>query len=300
MSLLLSLGGIYLFIVLGYAAKKSFGERIDEKTLVLFSIYFLQPILVFWGLTTKPIDETVIQAPLIFILCIGISLVVSFILALLFFKHQQDRSIVTVASIVGNTGNLGIPLGLALFGEPSIIYTSIINLANVFLVYTVGVFFYARSNFSIKEAIQKIFELPVIWFGFAALLFNYWELSVPNELVVPLEMGAYATLVVQLSIFGMYLSHVKANTIDWKLFGVVGTVKFVLIPIVSIFVLSQFDLPILLYNVILLELLVPLAVMNVNLASLYSCKPTQVAFLIFATSVLFLFYLLFAKEVLFH
>jgi len=98
-------------------------------------------------------------------------------------------------------------------------------------------------------------------------------------------------MVIQLAIFGMYLYSVKYKEIDWKLFNFVAGMKFVLIPLVSVLVLQMFKLDDLVYNVILLELLVPLAVMNVNLASLYDCKPTQVAFLIFATSLGFLFYL---------
>ncbi len=300
MSLILSLGGIYFFILLGYFSKRIFTDKIDEKTLVLFSIYFLQPMLVFWGLTTKEIDITVLSAPLIFMGVILSALVVSFILSYLFFKDQKDRSIVTVASIVGNTGNLGIPLGIALFGTESIIYTSIINLANVFLVYVVGVFFYARGEFSVVESAKNIFKLPVIWFGILAIGFNYTGLKIPTQLLLPLEMGAYATMVIQLAIFGMYLFGVHYEKIEWKLFNFVVVMKFILIPLIAILVLQNFQLNSLVYNVILLELLVPLAVMNVNLASLYECKPIQVAFLVFATSVIFVFYLFGMVGILFR
>jgi predicted permease len=291
MSLILSLFGIYFFILLGFFAKRVFKERVDEKTLVLFSIYFLQPILIFWGLTTKEVDSSVLEAPVIFMIVMLLALVVSFFVANFLFTSQKDRSIATVSSIIGNTGNLGIPLGIALFGESSVIYTSIINLANVFFVYVVGVYFYARGAFSVWESVKNIFKLPVIWFGFLALLFNYSGLKLPHELLLPMQMGAYATMVIQLAIFGMYLYSVKYKEIDWKLFNFVAGMKFVLIPIVSVLILGLFKLDDLVYNVILLELLVPLAVMNVNLASLYDCKPTQVAFLIFATSLGFLFYL---------
>ena len=291
MSLILSLGGIYFFILLGYLAKKIFQEKMDEKTLVLFSIYFLQPILVFWGLTTKDIDATVVIAPLIFMFVMVCALVISFIFSNLLFNEQKVRSIATVASIIGNTGNLGIPLGIALFGTESIIYTSIINLVNVFLVYIVGVYFYGRGSFCVKDSLQNIFKLPVIWFAFLAIVFNYIGFKVPDEMLLPMEMGAYTTMVIQLAIFGMYLYSVRYKEIDWRLFNFVVVMKFVLIPLISIFILGLFELDNLVYNVLLLELLVPLAVMNVNLASLYDCKPTQVAFLIFATSVMFLFYL---------
>ena len=300
MSLILSLGGIYFFILIGYLSKKFFQEKMDEKTLVLFSIYFLQPILVFWGLTTKEIDTSVISASFIFMLVVFCALMISFFLSNIFFTNQKDRSIATVSSIVGNTGNLGIPLGIALFGIDSIIYTSIINLVNVFLVYIIGVYFYARGNFSARESIKNIFKLPVIWFGLLAILFNYVGFKIPKEILLPMEMGAYATMVIQLAIFGMYLHGVVYKEIEWKLFNFVTTIKFILIPLISIIILNMFTLDDLVYNVILLELLVPLAVMNVNLASLYDCKPTQVAFLIFTTSVMFLLYLFGVVEFLFR
>ena len=250
-------------------------------------------MLVFWGLTTQEIDFTVVQAPLLFFLVIMIALTVSFLAANFLFKEQKDRSIATVASIVGNTGNLGIPLGIALFGEGSILYTSIINLANLFIVNTVGVYFYARGEFSARDAFIKIFKLPAIWFGFLALAFNSAGLKVPDSLSLSLEMGAYTTMVLQLFIFGTYLYSVKISDIDKKLFTFVTVMKFIAIPILSIMILQFFTLSDMVYNVILLELLVPLAVMNVNLAALYECRVNQVTFLVFSSSFIFLGYLFF-------
>ena len=293
MDIAASIGSIYFFILLGWLSKRLFQAQIDERSLVVLSIYFLQPILVFWGLTTQKIDFLALGAPLLFFLTIMIALGVSLVLAQLLFKEQKSRSIATVASIVGNTGNLGIPLGIALFGESSILYTSIINLANLFIVNTVGVYFYARGAFSARDAFIKIFKLPAIWFGFFALLFNAAGLKVPESLSLSLEMGAYTTMVLQLFIFGMYLHSVRVADIDKKLFAFVSVMKFLLIPILAIMILSFFSLEDIVYNVILLELLVPLAVMNVNLAALYDCRVNQVTFLVFSSSFIFLGYLFF-------
>lgn len=293
MDIVVSISSIYFFILLGWLSKVFLKAQIDEKSLVLLSIYFLQPMLVFWGLTTQEIDLSVVQAPLLFFLVIMIALSMSFLVVNYLFKEQKDRSIATVASIVGNTGNLGIPLGIALFGEGSILYTSIINLANLFIVNTVGVYFYARGEFSVRDAFIKIFKLPAIWFGFLALLFNAAGLKIPENLSLSLEMGAYTTMVLQLFIFGMYLYSVKISDIDKKLITFVTVMKFVAIPLLAIMILQFFTLSDMVYNVILLELLVPLAVMNVNLAALYDCRVNQVTFLVFSSSFIFLGYLFF-------
>ena len=291
MHILLSVGGIYLFILLGFFAKLTFKEQMHEKTLVLLSIYFLQPILVFWGLTSRKIDFSVVEAPLLFITVTSAALAMSFLFSRLLFHEQKERSIATVASIVGNTGNLGIPLGIALFGEQSVIYTSIINMANVFLVNSVGVYFYSRGNFSIRESFYNIFKLPPIWFGFLALLLNYSGFALHEALQEPLKMGAYATMVIQLAIFGMYLYSVEIDKINWRLFSFVALMKFAAIPLMALLILHLNHVDPLVYNVVLLELIVPLAVMNVNLAALYDCKPAVVTFLVFSTSVIFMVYI---------
>jgi len=289
---LLSLIGIYLFIALGFFGKKHFGDRIDEKSIVILSIYLLQPMLVFWGLTTREIDINAIDAGVLFLSSSILLLIISYLFSKILFEDIKERSVATVSSIIGNTGNLGIPLGIALFGEGSILYTSLINMVNIFIVYTVGVYFYSRGNFSIKESFKNIFKLPAIWFGVLAILYNISGFSIPHNFELPLKMGAYSTMVLQLMIFGIYLATVKAHNIHTKLLGFVLSFKFIIIPISAYILLSLVDVDILVRNVLILELLTPLAVMNVNLASLYDSLPKQVAFLTFATTALFMVYII--------
>ncbi len=291
MTLVLSILGIYLFILLGFWGKRHFRDALDERSMVLLSIYLLQPMLVFWGLTRRPIDRSVLEAPWIFLAVILLILLLISPLVRRLVSDPKERSILLVASIVGNTGNLGIPLGIALFGDDSVIYTSIINLANVFLVFTVGVYLYSRGSFSIRDSVKNIFRLPAIWFGSGAILFNLAGGRVPPALELPLQMGAYATMVLQLMIFGIYLATVEVRKIRWPLLGFVSVVKFLLIPLLAWPLLGFLVKDPLVFDLILLELVVPMAVMNVNLAALYDCRPDQVAFLTFSTSLMFLVYL---------
>jgi len=287
----LSIGGIYLFILLGFAGKRFFAEKLDEKSIVILSVYLLQPMLVFWGLTTRKIDTLTMDASGVFLVAVGILLCISWFFSRIFFKEGRYRSVATVASIIGNTGNLGIPLGIALFGEESVIYTSLINLVNVFIVYTVGVYFYSRGRFSVVESVGNIFRLPAIWFGIGAVIFNISGATIPAPLSMPLTMGAYATMVLQLMIFGIYLATVRAEEISWRLLSFVSTVKFIVTPILILTILSSLELPPIVVNILILELIVPMAVMNVNLSALYDCLPGQTAFLTFATYLIFLIYL---------
>jgi predicted permease len=287
----LSIGGIYLFIALGYMGKRHFGDRLDQKSLVLVSIYLLQPMLIFWGLTGSRIDGSAAEAALYFLLLSLLLLGISWAMAGVLFEDMKERSVATVASVVGNTGNLGIPLGIALFGEGSILYTSLINLVNVFIVYTVGVYFYSRGENSVADSFRNIFRLPAIWFGIFAITFNLSGAEVPHALKMPLGMGAYATMVLQLMIFGIYLATVKSHEIPARLFAFIGLFKFIFIPLFLYLLFGFISTDRMLFDTLMLEMIVPMAVMNVNLAALYDSLPSQVAFLTFATSVIFLVYL---------
>jgi len=297
LDIFLSVISIYFFILLGFLAKAKLKDELQEKSLVIISIYFLQPMLTFWGLSTKRIDIELLQVPFLY-MCISIlCIVVSFFLAKTFFTDSKERSIITISSAIGNTGNLGIPIGIALFGQNSIIYTSLINVANIFIVYTIGVYFYSRGQFSIKESLFNIIKLPLIWFAILALCLNILQIEIHSSLFKSLEMGAYAAMVLQLMIFGMFLYSVKLKSINLKLLFNVGIIKFILIPIISILILKNLNLDEFIVGVILLELLVPLAVTNVNLSSLYNCKPVDVTALVFFSSLFFIPYILFIMKV---
>lgn len=189
------------------------------------------------------------------------------------FSDKKDRSIFLAASLVGNTGNLGIPLGIALFGEVSVPYTSIINIANIFFIYIFSVYFFAGEKFNFFSAIKEIFKIPAIWFAIAALSFNYYDLSLSLDFDKVFTMGAYTAIVMQLVIFGIYMSQVKIKTANWKLSFNIVLFKHILLPFVGLFVILAFDIEPLVGSILLLQLMVPLAVNNVNLSALYNCKP---------------------------
>jgi hypothetical protein len=285
---LISLLGIYLFIAVGFGAKWTFKEKIDDRTITLLSVYFLQIFLTFWGLLKRPIDTELLLAPSIYLAITLIALLLMIPLAKLLFTDTKERSIATVAALIGNTGNLGIPLGIAMFGEQSVPYMTLINLVNVFVVYTIGVFYYSRGEFSVRDSLMNIIKLPVLWAAMVAIALNLIDYHPSVAVDKTLMMGAYASMTMQLVLFGIYLYGIKLGELNTKLSLWVSGTKFILIPIIAWMVLGQIEMDSSIKGIVFLELMVPLAVANVNLASLYNCSPRTVTVEVFVTSVLFL------------
>jgi len=273
-------------------AKMMLKEELNEKSIVRLNVYFLLPILAFWGLLTQKINLQILKVPFLYLFICIIALGCTILIAKRFFTNPKDISIVSMASITGVTGSIGIPLGIALFSKSSVIYTSLINTVSMLFVYTVGVYIYSRGAYSIKKSFINVFKMPIIWASFIAIIFNVFSLHVNKSFFKTLEMGAYGAIVMQLVVFGIFLKEAKIKEVSVKLLGIVMSLKFILIPIIATFILYIFHLEKLPLSSILLELIVPLAITNVSLASLFDCKPKLVTSLVFISSIVFIPYVM--------
>jgi len=283
-----SILSVYIFILMGFLAKMSFKERIDNETLTIINVYFLQIFLTFWGLLLKPVDISLIYAPLAYLAITLLILFTSIPIAKKLFTDQKERSIATVAALIGNTGNLGIPINIAIFGDVCIPYVTIINLMNVFVVYSFGVYYYSRGSFDVKTSLINIAKIPILWVAIIALALSFSGYKPSKTIENLLMMGAYASITMQLFLFGIYLYGTKLTQINTKLLSFVSLIKFIILPAVAFGVLWFLDLPAIIKGIVFIELIMPLAVANVNLASLYECSPKLVTALVFVTSLMFL------------
>ncbi len=288
----ISILSIYFFVTLGYIAKAKFKDEIDERTIVKLNIYFLLPILAFWGLLTKKIDISIIKIPFIYLFISLLALCMSIYIAKKFFNDPKERSILSMASVTGVTGSIGIPLGIALFGEDSVIYTSLINTMSMFFVYTVGTYIYSRGSFGILKSFKNVFKMPIIWASLIAILFNLFDININKTFFKNLQMGAYGAIIMQLLIFGMFLYKVKIKEINLKLLSLSMIIKFILIPILSFAILHFLNINAIALKSTILELLVPLAITNVSLASIFECKPQSVTTIVFVSSLIFIPYII--------
>ena len=285
---MLSITFVYVFILLGYIAKRIFKDEMDSKTLTLFSVYFLQPFVTVWGFSTATLSSEHLFVPIYYIGIIAILFVPTFFIARKLFDDPKERAIFSIAGFVGNTGNIGIPLGIALFGMESVIYTTLINIANVFVVYILGVYIYSRGSFSIKRSLFNIIKIPIIPASIIVITLNLNGVTFHPQIQEFFKMGAYAGIVLQLFLLGTFLYGIELTNIKKSLFIGVMSQKFFIIPLATALILSFSDFSLYVQGIIFMEMIVPLAVANINLASLYDCKPQNITSLILFSTVFFI------------
>jgi hypothetical protein len=287
-NIIVSLSFVYVFILLGYIAKKVFKDDINPKTLTLVSVYFTQPFVAMWGFSSATLKMSHLEVVFIYLSIIIAILIPTIYIAKFIFDDPKERAIFSIAGLLGNTGNIGIPLGIAIFGQSSVIYTTVINLTNVFVAYILGVYIYSRGSFDIKTSLKNIIKIPIIPVSIVAIIINILGIDLSVDFKEFLKMGAYAGIVLQLFLLGTFLQGIKIKEIHPKLF--VGTLaqKFILIPILSVLLLSMIEMNTTTRAIVLMEMLTPLAIANINLSSLYECRPKDVTALIFLSTILFI------------
>ncbi|MDD3591613.1 MAG: hypothetical protein PHO65_03170 [Sulfurovum sp.] len=156
------------------------------------------------------------------------------------------------------------------------------------MVYIIGVYIYSRGSFSIKASLLNIIKIPIIPASVIAIGINIYEIPLTPQIQEFFKMGAYGGIVLQLFLLGTFLQGIRLRELRPLL--MLGTLsqKFILIPLLSAVILSFTSLPLFVQGVILMEMMVPLAVANINLASLYDCRPKEVTSLIMISTLLFI------------
>ncbi len=287
-----SIFALYGFILGGFILKKIFKEKIDTKSMTLTTIFFFQPILAFWGFTKAPIQLSLIGSGGLYFLTLVLAMMLLFLASKLITSKPKEIALLSFTATSGNTGNLGIPLSGSLFGPIGILAATMFNFMNIIWNVTLGVFFYARGDFSVKDSLLKIFTMPLLWASIAAIIFNILKIQIPERTGEFLELGAHASIVVQLYLLGLFLADIKLKKMSLLYNIWVNTGKFLILPglgFLILFLVSPYiEIPKIVQSVFLLELMVPLAVNNANLANLYNCKPRQVSETIFTSSLVFL------------
>lgn len=289
MGALICISLIYLFILIGFIFKRIFKEQVSEKTLVLLNLYFLSPLLIFWGITRASLNSSFINSLLVFSSAIFITLFIAYLYtAKKFSNDDKDKSIFLASSLVGNTGNLGIPLCVTLFGEESAPYAAIVHILTTFFMYIFSVYFLTGKGFNLLNSLKNIFKLPPIHAAIMALIFNAYSFKLSDDFDKVLNMGAHSSIVIQLIIFGIFMSQTKIKTANWKLAFNTILFKHFILPMVTLVLVLSFTLNPIVGAVIFLELSMPLAVNNINLTTLYDCKPIDTTFAVLSSSVLFI------------
>jgi malate permease and related proteins len=270
-------------------------KELELKSLLTFTLYYLSPAIIFDTLMTARVSHEDIFNTLAFSL---LNLVLLWAIANGLGKgfrfSANDTAGLTLVSSFTNSVNYGLPLVLLAFGKLGLDKASVYVICQMVIVNTIGIYFAARSQFSIKNAIKSVFSLPAIYAALLALILRSFNLSVPVEIATGISMIAQAYSPVVMAILGAQMVTVtrdKQISNNSGVFWTGMTVRLLISPFVALLCLYILQIKGILHSVLFVLACMPVAVNAVILAEKFNASPKIVSTCILWTTIISFFLL---------
>lgn len=292
--LLLKIFPLYINIILGYFSTKLLDVKRESIASIL--IYILGPIVVFSATLSVKIDMSILFLPVFFYIFCS---VIAFITLYVFGKSWNDPTgnILAFSAGTGNTGYFGIPLAIIFF-PPYLADIYIFTvLASLLYESTTGFYVTAKGNFTVKESLNKMLKLPILYAFILGVILNLLGVGIPAEVssYTAQFKGAYGIL--GMMMLGMGLVGLKKGSdLDVKFISITFILKFIFWPlaILGVIYLDRNFYMFLnedLYKVMFLFSIVPLAGNTVTLAVLLNAKPEKASFTVLLSTIVSVVYI---------
>lgn len=170
---------LFAMVATGYASKKLslMDEGFDKKLSKLILSTALPAMILASVLTAEALPTAQQVLWTIAVSCASYVIMIAVGFAATWALRIPDgrKGVYRFMLVFGNTGFIGFPVIAAIFGQGTLIYVTIFNLAFNFLVFTLGVWFLASDNeYGVKVKMKlKAFLSPSIVASIAAIVLAF-------------------------------------------------------------------------------------------------------------------------------
>ncbi|MGC9517724.1 MAG: AEC family transporter [Methanomicrobiales archaeon] len=290
---------IILLIGIGYFLRKinvlkSEDSLVLNKVVVNLSI----PSLIFLAMYTADLNNIYLLAPIPFI-CIFLGIITG-LLGYLFAKAKKYSvktrwSIITTSAMV-NSGFLGYPVVLSVFGANGLVRAIFYDMGSIILFIGFGVLFLLLFGGKYSTIIKRAFIFPPLWGILLGIGFNVMniEIGILENIVDYLSGAAIPLIMISLGL-SLQARNIKGY---FEAASFVSFIRLIIAPIIALLLVSLFGFGGLEKSVIIVEAAMPSAMLSLVLALTYDLDVNATAACIFLTTILslisipFLIYLL--------
>ncbi|WP_455644932.1 AEC family transporter [Methanosphaera sp.] len=236
---------IFVIILVGFFAR-FFGvlSRDDADSLNRVVMYIGLPCLIFGSIYSNwdfALISSLRWMPLVSISCVIIMTCICYVLfSCMKLSDARKWSLLSLV-IIGNTGFVGFPVILGVYGQAGFVRAIFFNLTDAFIMIVIYLAFVLKFGGSYSKVVNRIVKFPMLWALVIALVFSVFQLPVPE--VVSTVVGYLGDLTIPLIILFIGLS------IDFNDLGdnigltlLASFLKLVLFPVVAFIVLKLIGL----------------------------------------------------------
>ncbi|MDI6716366.1 MAG: AEC family transporter [Actinomycetota bacterium] len=223
-----------ILISIGFLSKRA-GLLKKEHAAILndIIIYLTMPALIFRAVAESHVSLSLLKIPLLGYIVMTACLILALVFGRFMKLSKPTFGALLIAASLGNTGYLGYPITLQLFGIQNLVKAIFYDLfGTVVFMFTIGLFVagkYGKGADKIK-IIKEVVTFPPLLGLFAALLLK--GLDLPGFLSSSINFLANATI--PLIMFSIGLSLELTDIGKHKaVIGLAGAIKLVLSPLLA-------------------------------------------------------------------
>lgn len=291
LTLFIKLLPLYMFIAVGYLCGRFLKIKTDYVSVIL--LYFLIPVVIFNTTATTPLTLSTITIPILFYLMCGLTSLVTYIAAG-YLRHDLPKHLLAFIAGTANTGYLGFAIVADLFGTNYLSIAVLSVLGTGLYFNTIGFLVAAKGNYSTKESLIKLLQLPMLYaffFGIAASLAGIHFFKIYEDISGELNQ---LYIFLGMMTIGLALAEIKSFTFDHVFLYVSLGAKFILWPLLMAILLFIDSISLRMFGnemqkILIIMSLLPVAVNLVPYASYLKESPDKAAVVVLISTIFALF-----------
>ena len=267
---------LFLLLILGFVLFKChiFDEYTNKKISALI-VNVASPMLIISSIAGVEGNE---KSIVFLMIGAGILMYIGFIILgkiinRIFPFPKKDWPVYECMVVFANTGFMGYPVLLDVFGQEAVFYASLIHMAFNFFVYTYAIMCLTKSDDSEFKLNFKQLLTPWIVLIFIGILIYLFDIQLPSVLMDTINSVGSLTAPLSMMMIGSSLAvyPIKDSFTDWRSY-VFAFVRLIIVPFVTMIVCRLLHINPYYANITIITNAMPVGSMVLMLATQYNAN----------------------------
>ena len=286
---------LFIIVILGYVLAKLRYMSVDFcRQLSAIVVDVTCPLLILSSVMGDTMPDRRLILPLlgVGVLTYVILTVVAYLVPRALTQKASDHGIIGFALMFANVGFIGYPIVASIFGHAAVFYAALLNMANTFFIFTVGVDLINGhdSNGQKHRFDFKVLLSPGLLAAYAAVVIVALKLHVSPLIARPVTMVGNITVPASLLVIGATMASLPLRDIlGNRLVYVVTALRLGAVPIVLYFLFRLMGVNALVNDINTVVIAMPVASFGTMFCMKYGRDVTLMTELTFLSTVASIF-----------
>ncbi|MCE7792710.1 AEC family transporter [Salipaludibacillus sp. CUR1] len=275
---------VLLVFLIGYVVQ--IWRRVDIKPVSTVAIYILTPALVFETFYKAEMNMQYVYMVVFALILLFALIIINKLYAWKMKYNSSTEGGLILSTAFMNSGNYGAPIILFAYGQEGFAYAVSFMVLQSVIMNFFGVYYAARGVSGVKTALQVLLRMPVTYAVILAVILKLLNVTVPDNLMQPVELISQAAIPTVMLILGMQLAQIKWTGFEWGKVSYGVVVRLLLSPLIAWGITLILPLDPLLAKVLIVASAMPSAATIVMYAVEFDAKPKLVSSITLITTLL--------------